>query len=76
MLLRALGLRGVWGLRPQLGVPPLHPVLSLVAIAVSPSPLSQDDSKLSEGEYNSSKAPIHLPGKDLGTKGKSHNAVT
>ncbi len=29
-----LGLRGVWGLRPQLGVPPLHPVLSLVTIAI------------------------------------------
>ncbi len=29
-----LGLRGVWGLRPQLGVPPLHPVLSLVTLAI------------------------------------------
>ncbi len=27
--------RGVWGLRPQLEVPPLHPVLSLVTIAIS-----------------------------------------
>ncbi len=25
--------RGVWGLRPQLGVPPLHPVPSLVTIS-------------------------------------------
>ncbi len=28
-------LRGVWGLRPQLGVPPLHPFLSLVAVAIA-----------------------------------------
>ncbi len=27
-------LRGVWGLRPQLGVSPLYPVLSLVTIAI------------------------------------------
>ncbi len=33
-LLRVLDLRGVWGLRPQLGVPPLHPVLSLVTMAI------------------------------------------
>ncbi len=26
---------GVYGLRPQLGVPPMHPVLSLVAIAIA-----------------------------------------
>ncbi len=29
--------RGVWGLRPKLGVPPLHPVLSLVTMVVSVS---------------------------------------
>jgi hypothetical protein len=27
--------RGVWGLRPQLGVPPLHLALSLVTIAIA-----------------------------------------
>jgi hypothetical protein len=26
----------MWGLRPRLGVEPLHPVLSLVAIAIDP----------------------------------------
>ncbi len=25
---------GVWGLRPQPGFPPLHPVLSLVTMAI------------------------------------------
>ncbi len=34
-LLRILGLRGIWGLGPQLGVPPLHPVPGLVTIAVA-----------------------------------------
>jgi hypothetical protein len=33
-------LRGVWGLRPQLGVPPLHPILSLVIIAIYSDNLS------------------------------------
>jgi hypothetical protein len=41
-LLRTLGLRGVWGLRPQPGVAPLHPVLSLVAIAIKQNPWKID----------------------------------
>ncbi len=34
-LLRTMGSsREVWGLHPQLGVQPLHPVLSLVTLAI------------------------------------------
>ena len=32
--LRTLGLKGVWGRCPQPGVPPLHPVLTSLAMAI------------------------------------------
>ena len=35
--LRTLGLKGVWGLRPQPGVLPLHPVLTSMAMAIAHS---------------------------------------
>jgi len=31
---RTLGSKGVWGLRPQPGVPPLHPVLTNPSMAI------------------------------------------
>ena len=33
--LRTFGLKGVWGLRPQPGVLPLHPVLTSMAMAIA-----------------------------------------
>gem|GEM_PF-4358357 len=32
---RTLGSKGVWGLCPQLGVPPLHPVLTNPSMAIN-----------------------------------------
>jgi hypothetical protein len=40
-LLRTLVLKGVWGIRPQLGVPSLHPVLSQLTMAIAVEPTSK-----------------------------------